>query len=143
MKTIGILLILVILLLVLVSMLLNKLNAEFDAMRKNIYSNFNTVSALIDNMASAVSRLNTTTNALIDNINTKDNNNKIKIEYINNNKIKIESILDEMKALANEVKLLYNNNLELTAAIKAKQPKKVSAKRVNKDSSPVRDETKK
>lgn len=133
MKTIGILLILVILLLVLVSMLLNKLNTEFDAMRKNIYSNFNTVSALIDNMASAISRLNTTTNTLIDNINRKDNNNKIKIEYI----------LDEVKELTNAINVALKHQLELSAAIKANKPKKVSSKRVNKDSSPVKDEPKK
>lgn len=133
MKTIGILLILVILLLLLLSILLNKLNAEFDAMRKNIYSNFNTVSALIDNMASAVSRLNTTTNALIDNINTKDNNNKIKIESIQN----------DVKDLTKAFGTISQCYVELKTTIKANQPKKVSNKRVNKDSSPVRDEPKK
>lgn len=133
MKTIGILLILVILLLVLVSMLLNKLNAEFNAMRKNIYSNFNTVSELIDNIIKSVSRLSATTNTLIDNINTKDNNNKIKIE----------SIQDELKASTNVINLMAKRYTELNNVIKANKTKKVSAKRVNKDSSPVRDETKK
>ena len=133
MKTIVALLVLVILVLLFVSIFLNKLYAEFDAMRKNIYSNFNTVSQLIDNIESAVSRLNTTTNSLINNINTRDNNNKIKIESIQN----------EVKDLTKAFGTISQWYVELSAAIKANKQKKVSTKRVNKDSSPVRDETKK